>query len=311
VRPRAPRATALVLAGAAAAAAIGLGGCKATVAKLSDGVWSVSAPGVANYGIVAGEFGTVVIDSGPGPVPGDELAKLARRLTMCEVTYLVNTSADPRRVLGNQSFKRAEIIAHSEVADELEVRGSAILRRLRSHPKAKALGAGECRIIGPTLTFEKRTALRMPDRALIISYPGGGPSPGASAVWLPEEKILFAGDYVLVRTAPELGESVDLAAWIASLDALESVAGEGARVVPGEGELSGPECIAWMRDYLKELHTAVGQLAAAGATLEATLKTVRMKRYRSWAGHSERLEANVAAAYHAAARLAPAGRKED
>jgi len=45
---------------------------------------------------------------------------------------------------------------------------------------------------------------------------------------------------VLVRTAPELGESVDLAAWIASLDALESVAGEGARVVPGEGELSGP-----------------------------------------------------------------------
>jgi len=66
-----------------------------------------------------------------------------------------------------------------------------------------------------------------------------------------------------------------------------------------------------MRDYLKELHTSVGQLAASGATLEATLKTVRMKRYRSWAGHSERLAANVTAAYRAAARLVPAGGKED
>jgi len=131
---------------AAAALAAALSGCRASTAKLADGVWAISVGGVANYGVVRGEFGTVVVDSGPGPVAGDELVKLAERITVCEVTYVVNTSADPRRALGNQSFEHAEIIAHELVGEELRDRGEAMLRRLKEHPKAKALGAGVCEL---------------------------------------------------------------------------------------------------------------------------------------------------------------------
>ena len=105
----------------------------------------------------------------------------------------------------------------------------------------------------------------MPDRTVVVLNPGGGPSPGASAVWLPGEKILFAGDYVLVRTAPEITEQTDLGAWIVSLERLAGLDDE-FRVIPGVGGAAGSECIGWLRDYLRELHESTTSLAAAGGT---------------------------------------------
>ncbi len=292
----------------AAAAAIMIAGCEARTVKLADGAWVVSAPKVANYGIVSGEFGTVVIDSGPGPIPGSELKKLAERLTMCEVTYLINTSADPKRVLGNQSFKHAEIVAHEGVWQEMTGRGESILRLMKQHPKAKALGAGEARLVPPTMTFDSRTTLRMPDRSIVVANPGGGPSPGASVVMLPDQKIIFAGDYLLVRMAPTIDEDTDILAWIASLDALTEAA-KGYRVVPGVGETAGSESFRWMRDYLKELNESVTALAAGGASLEEVVKQVKMKNYRSWALHSKKISSNVEAVYRAATR--PKGKEKE
>ena len=89
----------------------------------------------------------------------------------------------------------------------------------------------------------------------------------------------------------------------------ELASGDGARVVPGVGEVTGAECIRWMTDYIREMHDSVSELHASGASLEDTLKTVKMKKYNSWAGHRQRLSNNLTAAYRSlSARAARAAR---
>jgi hypothetical protein len=88
---------------------------------------------------------------------------------------------------------------------------------------------------------------------------------------------------------------------MASLDAVETLA-EGCRVVPGAGEVSGGECVRWMRDWLRELAESVTALAAAGGTVEQALDQVKLTRYNGWARHGELRESNVRIAFDWAKR---------
>jgi glyoxylase-like metal-dependent hydrolase (beta-lactamase superfamily II) len=109
-------------------------------------------------------------------------------------------------------------------------------------------------------------------------------------VFLPEGRVLFTGDLVESRCFaifpwfPPDDADVDGDRWIAVLEELERL--EPEVVVPGHGEVGGPEVIATAREYLEQLRAETRRLADNGASedeVAAELDRTMRERHPDWA----------------------------
>ena len=78
-------------------------------------------------------------------------------------------------------------------------------------------------------------------------------------VYLPADKVLFAGDLVFRGRIPFIGPTANTAPWIASLKTMQDL--NASTVVPGHGAAfqSATEDIAQLQDYLTYLRTTMGK----------------------------------------------------
>lgn len=82
-----------------------------------------------------------------------------------------------------------------------------------------------------------------------------GHAPGHTAVWLPEQRVLLAGDMLSDYEVPLPFNPDDVDLYLAGLDALEPYARQAALVVPGHGSVGtdAAERLAADRHYLAEV----------------------------------------------------------
>ena len=97
----------------------------------------------------------------------------------------------------------------------------------------------------PTETFTGELEL---DGAVVIEC-GAAHTASDSVVWIPGERVLFAGDLVGVDSHLNLTRGFPTATWLAALDRMESL--EPAHVVPGHGPPAGPEALETARRYIE------------------------------------------------------------
>ena len=91
----------------------------------------------------------------------------------------------------------------------------------------------------PTETFGTTMTIDLGNRVVELRHLGRGHTSGDIVVWLPEERICFAGDLVEARAAPYMGDAYP-GAW--STDTLDAVAALGARqLVGGRGPVVMPD----------------------------------------------------------------------
>jgi glyoxylase-like metal-dependent hydrolase (beta-lactamase superfamily II) len=107
------------------------------------------------------------------------------------------------------------------IADWVRVVGLDAMRglRVRRHPDRPVTDAD---------------TLRLGGRTIVVTHPGAGHSAGDLMVWLPAERVLFAGD-ILVEDGVTMmvdGSSPELLRSLARIDSLRP-----AVVVPGHGAL--------------------------------------------------------------------------
>ena len=137
----------------------------------------------------------------------------------------------------------------------------------------------------PDQTYDgARAALDLGGRTVKFQTWGTAHSPGDQVIYLPDVKALFAGDLLEERMFPIVpllppmigAADIDVRRW-------ETVLGEVLRrgprlIVPGHGNLAGPELATQVLDYFKDVRATVA--AAGGATdgLEARVRA----RYPTW-----------------------------
>ena len=73
-------------------------------------------------------------------------------------------------------------------------------------------------------------------------------SPGHTAIWLPEQRVLIAGDMLSDRELPLLDEG-GVAPYAAGLTALRPLAEHAALIVPGHGAAGTDAAARWAADY--------------------------------------------------------------
>ncbi len=217
--------------------------------------------GRPNAGFVVTTDGVVVIDALASPRQGEQLLRTIRRITDRPIAWLVLTHHHPDHHFGAVVLRKAgaRVIAHPDK------------RSLASEGGEDALIADWVRVVGldamrgfefadtPDRPVTGSDTLRLGGKSLVILHPGPGHSPGDLLVWLPEERVLFAGD-VLVEDGVSMvvdGSSSHL------VRVLDTVGAMNARVVvPGHGAIPArpADLVRRTRSYLTGLQ---GDMRAA------------------------------------------------
>jgi cyclase len=119
----------------------------------------------------------------------------------------------------------------------------------------------------PTDYFEGKHSLQIGEVQFEFIHTGGH-TPGSSIVWIPEAKVLFAGDLLYGGRYPILAvaripDLVEVLRWLPTL---------GAEViVPGHGHLCGMDDLIGQLDYIETTWRRTEEHIAQGDSIEDTL----------------------------------------
>ncbi len=266
----------------------------AELKELGGGVWAFAGEnGATNSGFIVTGKGVVVIDSqGPKPL-AMELREKIRQTTDEPVVYVVNTHYHGDHTFGNQYFGEGKIIAHEKTREALikkEQAHRAMFKKFFGEDSLK-----EFSLTLPEITVQDGMTLMLGSKTIEIIYAGQkAHTDGDLYVWLPEEKVLFAGDLLYNGRLPLLNDGDSMGA-ISAIDAIEA---KGADVyVPGHGTLATKNDTAVYRDYLEALRGEVARMMKEGRGLDEIRSGISLPGYASWDKYREWLPANAEKVY--------------
>ncbi|MFL5447998.1 MAG: MBL fold metallo-hydrolase [Gemmatimonadales bacterium] len=231
--------------------------------------------GRPNAGFVVTSEGVVVIDALASPQQGQQLVDAIRRVTPAPITWLVLTHHHPDHHFGAIVFRRlgAKVIAHPD------------RRVLASEAGEDALIADWVRVVGldamrgfefantPDRPVTGVDTLKLGERTIIISHPGAAHTAGDLTVWLPQERVLFAGDLLIEDGVTMVvdGNSSELLKALAAIDSLRPRV-----VVPGHGAIpqQPAELVAKTRKYVTGLRTEMRAAVEQGVPMGRALKSL-------------------------------------
>lgn len=122
---------------------------------------------------------------------------------------------------------------------------------------------------------------------------------GDAAVWLPGERVLFAGDACVNGPRAELAGR-DTSLWIDDLAELEQLtAAGGAKVVPGAGTLGDQQLLTRQRGMLTELRRQVAWLVSQARPLESIKTLVSLPpEWLVWMPYDQPTPGDIEHVYH-------------
>lgn len=262
---------------------------EATLEELADGVYAYTAQGDPNVGCIVGTDAILAIEARATPfMAGQWIGVIRDRISDLPFGDLVLTHYHAVRTLGASAFAARRIVAHVNTRRLIDERGEADWASEQG--RMPRLFAGAETIPGlthPTDTFEERVSLDLGNRAVELRYLGRGHTSGDLVVWLPEDRICFAGDLVEARAAPYMGDA-HVADWssatldrVAALGARQLVGGRGPVVRDGEVATAIEDTRAFLRTTLERTR----EVRDAGGTLKDAFERVHAElapRYGSF-----------------------------
>lgn len=232
---------------------------------------------VPNVGIVVGDDAALVIDTAMGPRNGDVVLREARRLAGGRPLFVTLTHFHPEHGFGAQSFAGEAVLLYNQAQlEELDEKGQEYIEMFSGFGPHLAELLAEVELVRPQVVYPDSAALDLGGvRVELRAAPAH--TRGDHVVWLPDQRILFAGDLVEERFFPIFPDPDAIGpAWIEVLERLEAMGPE--TVVPGHGAVGGADLIATARDYLVSVRERVD---AAGDKALDDLKAELDEAYRA------------------------------
>lgn len=222
--------------------------------------------GVGNAGIAGLGGRSLVVDCGYTPGAARDLRTAAEELAG-PVERLFVTHADFDHYGGAHAFAYLPILATETTAATIADVGAGRVAGMkkemdtylaeleeqdapeweREQGRRIAAEVPGLRLAVPTETFAGERDL---GGATAIEC-GAAHTASDSVVWLPGERVLFAGDLVGVGSHLNLTRGHPPESWLAILDRLAAL--EPEHVVPGHGPPGGPDALATVRRYIETI----------------------------------------------------------
>lgn len=216
--------------------------------------------------LVTGD-GVIVINGGAAASLAEALHDEIKAVTDQPVKLVINENGQGHAMLGNSYWadQGVEILAHEEAAAEFDEYGYQILEGMKRYNREKADGT---RLQGPTRTFTDTEVINMGDMVIEVLHLGPAHSPGDIQVWLPEEKLIIAGDLAFHERMPPIFSETCTSCWIETWETAFEPMG-ALYVIPGHGHPTNVAQVRrYTRDYLVYLREKIGAHLDAGGPLE-------------------------------------------
>lgn len=243
--------------------------------ELAPGVFVETSFRRVNVGAILTDDGFVLIDT--PPYPDDARAWRARLLDVSErpIRAIINTDCHRDRLVGNGWFHVPVIVAHDETVSQVKnlpanFMDSAIEALIRSSSERSWFSNAKLRV--PSVGFSSRMVLRLGHSTIpLLAMPG----PTAGNIWihLPEQRILFAGDSVVVNQHPYIS-SPCTKHWMDNLSNLRRLRFPADVVVPGRGPLGDKSTTEPLSQYLRLVRRRVHSLYREGRPRADTITLI-------------------------------------
>ena len=249
--------------------------------KTADGVYSYvdtkkSSPQNsfgANAGIIIGKDGIVVVDTLISSKEAKRFIRDIRAISKKPIKYVVNTHYHLDHTFGNSDFRRLGAVIISHMNDNKNMRTSSEV----ALKNAKGYGLTEkdmkgTKIAYPVLTFNNRIEIDLGNQKIELIYIGPSHTDGSILVYLPEKKILFAGDILFTNYHPFIADG-NIEEWVKALDYIMTMDVE--KIIPGHGPISSKQDIEDMKNYLIAFDIKAKELAAKSNDVEYIVAEIK------------------------------------
>lgn len=271
----------------------------AAVAKeVADGVFAYIQPDgtwwINNTGFVVGRTRVAAIDSCATEARTRALRETIAGVSPNPVRTLINTHHHGDHTHGNSLFDEAVIVAHENTRAEMLHEGRPGTSPLIRSGTWTDVDWGELELAPPFLTFTEGITLHVDDLRCEIRHVGrAAHTNNDSIVWLPERSTLFAGDLLFNGGTPFLlaGSVVGAREVVAGLKDIPATT-----IVPGHGDVCGPELIDDVSAYLDFVLGLAEKGVAAGETPLDVARQTDLGRFGALTD-TERLVGNLHRAY--------------
>ena len=234
---------------------------------------------ISNAGFVVTPAGVVVIDALGSPELARRLLAQIRQVTDKPIHTVIVTHYHADHVYGLQVFHEAgaRIVAHAASGEYLNS-DTARLRLEASRQDLFPWVDEQTKLLPPDESIKgvKKLLIGGVDFELIPVGPSH--TPDDLVIWLPQSKVLFAGDLVFRNRIPFVGQA-DSRQWIASLNTLLKFPAKV--MVPGHGPASTnpKQDMTLTRDYLVYLRQTMGRGAADLVPFDEVYKNTDWRRF--------------------------------
>lgn len=166
-----------------------------------------------------------------------------------------------------------------------------------AHESAKRTIIGEKRPTAvPQVTFKKQMTIELGGKTVELRYLGKNHSDNMIVMRFPDERTLFAVDFIPVKTVAFRDfPDAYLPDWTRSLARVEAM--DFNILAPGHGRLGTKADVAAFREYMTDLTNQVLAQARMGKSLEETKAAVDLSKYSSWSQFEAWSPLNIDGAY--------------
>lgn len=265
--------------------------------KLREGVYAMvpanadqlspkGVPLATTSGIITGTRGSLVVDTMLNKRLADMVLNEVRRLTQGAPTYAMNTSYHGDHSYGNMYFpKSTVIIQHEETKKYISTKFEADTKfMIGAFGKGRGIEQIKPRIGDVLIPKGGMIQVDLGGRVVEIRDFGFAQTGGDLWVWVPDAKVIFAGNPV-VTEKPGIPWLLDgrVQETLDSLTKVRDFLPADAIIVPGHGRPMPKSGLDWHIGYLTALRDETKAAVANGATVEQAVSQVALPNYQGYA----------------------------
>jgi cyclase len=254
----------LILSGLVIAYAdTGVGIPKAVVEKINDRVYALIAPAelpnarnrgyIANSAVIIGDDGVILVDTGFSEAIGRHIKQTIETITDKPVTHIINTHDHGDHTLGNGAFSGAQIISSTQckaLIEQSAYEWMSLLETLTGEKLARTAPV----VATTTYAAGTSTPITLQGVDMVIQVPQASHSASDLMLYLPDDKVLIAGDIAVNTLMPNFRDA-HVAAWIDTLARIGAM--PLAVIIPGHGTLMNIGDVNTLHAQMQTLYNGI------------------------------------------------------